>query len=111
MATYCYRCSVCGEPWVTTHWNLAGEECFACERGAFRRDYRAEGASFNEATLRRTRDGNAAYRDQFLPTMKDFESPSDPDGSKGIRKWNDEHSPHKDASGIPLRPEIKRRSW
>lgn len=108
MATYCFKCRECGSRFELSSLSVPG--CYQC--GApLTRDYRGEGASFNEATLRRTRDGNAAYRDQFLPTMKDFESPSDPDGSKGIRKWNDEHSPHKDASGTPLRPEIKRRSW
>lgn len=110
MPTYCWKCPTCGQRFTTQRLGLNEDTHPGCEAPIVR-DYRAEGASFNEATLRRTRDGNRAYRDMFLPTAKDFESPSDPDGSKGIRKWNDEHTPHSDASGTPLRPEIKRRSW
>lgn len=29
----------------------------------------------------------------FLPTTEDFKSPEDPDGTKGLRKWREEHAP------------------
>lgn len=108
--TYCYRCTTCGDRFersftVTGHCNGLDDVV---------RDYRAENAGVSGMVqLKRERDmgGREAYRDQFLPTAKDYESPSDPDGSKGIRKWNDEHTPHSSASGAPLRPDVKRKSW
>jgi len=29
----------------------------------------------------------------FLPTAKEMAGPGDPDGSKGLRTWADEHDP------------------
>lgn len=107
---YCYRCKTCDARFQRPY-NVTGH-CNGLDDVV--RDYRAENVGMEVAGLRRLRDNGGTekgYRDQFLPTAKDYESPSDPDGSKGIRKWNDEHSPHSSASGKPLRPDIKRRSW
>lgn len=59
------------------------------------RDYRAENVGINVDDLKRARDvgGVSAARDLFLPTAKEYESPSDPTGQKGLREWADRHQP------------------
>lgn len=109
--TYCFKCRVCGR--TATHSKTNWSVACPCGR-EMSRDYRAEGVGATGLVqLKRERDigGREAYRDQFLPTAKDYAGPGDPDGEKGIRQWNDEHQPHSSASGAPLRPESKRRSW
>lgn len=82
---------------------FAGKHCNAPD---VIRDYRAESAAPLIANLarERTRGGDAYWRDQFLPTAAELAGPGDPDGSKGIRKWNDEHDP-REGNSKPLRPE------
>ena len=56
------------------------------------RDYRRDGLQLSIAGLKASnRVGH--NRDLFLPDTKYFESPADPDGTKGMRKWNSEHEP------------------
>jgi hypothetical protein len=67
----------------------------------------------NVTSLRRERErgGSSAVRDLFLPTRKDFEGPTDPDGTKGLREWADTHEP-KPGNKNPLYPaDIPKRSW
>jgi hypothetical protein len=52
----------------------------------------------------RERGGSSAMRDLFLPTAKEVAGPGDPDGSKGIREWNETHDP-KPGNKRPMRPE------
>lgn len=114
MARYIFACRSCGawtegiepDPMAVDH--IACGACGA-QRG-WKRDYRAEGVVANTAGLARERDGkdNTWFRDNFLPTAKDYAGPSDPDGSKGLQKWNDEHGP-RDDNHKPVRPEVPKR--
>jgi hypothetical protein len=56
----------------------------------------------------RERGGASAVRDLFLPTAKDFAGPNDPDGSKGIQSWAEEHSPQT-GNKKPLYPDIPKK--
>jgi hypothetical protein len=79
----------------------------------FRRDYRTDLPDFgNSVAIKREREfgGRSAVRDLFLPTAAEMASPDDPDGSKGIQKWNDEHQP-KAGNKNPIRPEAPRKSF
>jgi hypothetical protein len=60
----------------------------------------------NVTALKRERErgGPSAVRDLFLPTAKELAGPDDPDGSKGIREWNETHDP-KPGNTRPMRPE------
>ena len=118
MSLYCFICRACGYRVETT----VRDPAPVCKHvqvnrpGApdetMARDYRAEAASPQVANLKREREagGPSAVRDMFLPTAKDYESPSDPDGQKGLRKWADEHAP---AAGNkrPSYPEMKKVSF
>src|SRR5438128_1587023 len=103
MAVYSFRCGSCGAraqlsspigtippPPVHACLGLKGRDTM------MRRDYQADLPDFGNAVqVKREREagGREAVRDLFLPTAKDFAGPGDPDGSKGIRAWNDEHDP------------------
>lgn len=107
--TYCFRCTECGESVESSNRNpYPTHDC----GGQLRRDYQAEGAAPHVVALKREREagGRSAVRDMFLPKAKDFESPSDPDGTKGISKWNEEHGPRA-GNKNPLRPEQPKKSF
>lgn len=113
MATYCHSCKNCGYSVQLVGIQVWGDSpCPACGVDAMRRDYRAEGVGVQVVQLQRERErgGRAAVRDTFLPTAKDFESPGDPDGSKGIRNWAEEHGP-REGNTKPLYPDIPKRSF
>lgn len=113
--TYCFVCPECGArqetnaydnvPWCLMDHGRDGVQ-------PMKRDYRAEAASPQVANLKREREagGRSAVRDMFLPTAKDYESPSDPDGSKGITKWAEEHAPT-DSNKRPDYPDIPKKSF
>jgi len=112
--TYVFTCPECGR-YVETSVREPSPSC-ACKKMAhpteMARNYRAEAASPQVANLKREREagGRSAVRDMFLPTAKDYESPSDPDGSKGIRKWADEHAPA-DGNKRPDYPDMPKKSF
>jgi len=108
VSTYCFFCPSCD--FVTTS-NVHGLVP-ACSHGPMKRDYRAENTAVQTLQLKREREtgGSSAVRDLFLPSAKDYAGPSDPDGSKGIRQWNDEHVPG-NGNKRPLRPESPRKVW
>jgi hypothetical protein len=115
MALYCYRCPECGRLTESTERDLAPTCPTHIESGVFvamRRSYRDEGVSPQVANLKREREagGPSAVRDMFLPTAKDYESPSDPDGSKGLSNWAETHAP---ASGNkrPAYPDMPKKSF
>lgn len=110
-AVYMFKCKTCG----TKHASFSPEPsslglCTHCASGQIVRDYRAEGVTPATAGLKREREGkdNAWFRDNFLPTADDYKSPEDPDGSKGLKQWNDEHIPA-DGNKHPVRPEIPKQ--
>ena len=35
---------------------------------------------------------NTSNKSDFLPTTKDYESPTDPTGEKGFKAWKDDHT-------------------
>ena len=116
MATFMFYCSVDGQrlpveapvgdapaaPWCILH------------HQPLKRDYRGEAIGVGQG-VRVSRasgiegGGQNDWRD-FLPSTDDFKGPSDPDGTKGLRKWRDEHKP---ANAKARHPEehLLRRSW
>jgi hypothetical protein len=71
-----------------------------------KRAYSQEGVGFAVEGLKREREagGPSAVRDLFLPTAAEEATPEDPDGSKAIEKWNEEHVPA-ETNKNPTRPE------
>lgn len=91
MATYCYRCKDCGATLTGTDRAL-NDGAVHCETPIVR-DYRAEGVQLGAGT-RPSREMSLEERARlFLPTTDDFKGPDDPDGTKGLRAWRDEHEP------------------
>lgn len=109
--TYCWTCRECGESETTNErtppLHVHGDCDFVLAR-----NYRQESVGVAVGTLKRERErgGSGAIRDTFLPTAADYAGPGDPDGSKGIREWNDTHDP-RPGNSKPLRPESPRKSW
>ena len=92
MATYSWRCqeSDCRE---ITHGSITvGPVAPICHDQPMLRDYRADRLQLSIHDLHQSnRVGhNAAH---FLPDAEYYKSPTDPDGTKGLRKWNEEHIP------------------
>ena len=85
---YCYKCKSCGTQQVSKDPKYAVLDV-CCNSVSIIRDYRAENAGFVVPGYMKS--SNTSGRDDFLPTAKDYESPSDPDGGKGIREWNENH--------------------
>jgi hypothetical protein len=115
MATFCFKCDGAHDPGCTVGVDLLVPDASAMNKGRphhFVRDYRRENAGVLTLQLKREREtgGSSAVRDLFLPKASDYASPSDPDGSKGIRQWNDEHVPG-NGNKRPLRPESPRKVW
>lgn len=94
MRSYCFRCPGCGVRFEDHDPDLV-RSCPACGGGPVVRDYRAEGFSLGSGT--RSFDTRAMSHEEvarlFLPTTDDFKGPDDPDGTKGLRKWREEHAP------------------
>ena len=76
-------CELCGEP--------------------LRRIFNLNLGNITQLRGERERGGSSAVRDLFLPTAKELAGPGDPDGSKGIREWNETHDP-KPGNKRPMRP-------
>lgn len=89
MATYCFVCRICGLLAESRSNSLAGTECPDCGIAAWKRDYRAENVGIG-AGVRASRMVDAA---DILPSAADFASPDDPDGTKGLRQWNNDFAP------------------
>ena len=101
MATYCFRCPLCGRKTETTSREPA-PTCtgpykdddygrhFALEMV---RDFKAEGFGIGSG-VRVSRDGTVAEQARlFLPDNSEFAGPGDPDGTKGAREWLETHQP------------------
>lgn len=118
MATYCFRCRLCGFRTESTYSALPNVPCADCGIETLRRDYKAESVGFNGlAQLRKEREagtdgksGKEAMRDLFLPKAEDFRSPTDSTGERGMREWNDRHAP-RESNKAPLYPEVPKRSF
>lgn len=102
---YCFICPECGYRVESTVRDPA-PGCLSHDV-FMRRDYQTERAGIGSG-VRVSRDGtNRDQADIFLPTARELASPDDPDGSKGIKKWNDEHDP-KPGNSAPVRPQGKK---
>jgi hypothetical protein len=115
MATYCFKCDGAHDSACTCTVELLMPDASAMNKGRphhFVRDWRREAVGVQTLQLKREREhgGSSAVRDLFLPTTKDYQSAVDPDGSKGIRQWNEEHDPSP-SNKKPLRPESPRKVW
>ena len=64
----------------------------ACTHGVMRRDYKADRIQVAILDLKKSNE-HGHDPSLFLPTAKDYEGPNDPDGSKGLTKWLEEHKP------------------
>lgn len=107
-AVYLFRCRLCENR--TSSFEQTTGACGRCGMDSMIRDYRAEGVAPAIANLRRENGGQDLnwFKQNFLPTASEFAGPGDPDGSKGLTKWNDEHGP-KDSNKAPARPEVPKR--
>lgn len=107
MAVYCFLCRNCGDSFDLSGVPTIGDmACTSCGAGPVVRDYRTEAVGVAVVALQRERErgGAAAVRDLFLPTARELAGPGDPDGSKGIKEWNETHDP-KVGNKRPMRPE------
>jgi hypothetical protein len=115
MATFCFKCDGAHDAACRTTVELLVPDASAMNKGRphhFVRDWQRENVGFQTLQLKREREtgGSSAVRDLFLPKAADYAGPGDPDGSKGIRQWNDEHAPSS-SNKRPLRPESPRKVW
>lgn len=55
------------------------------------RDYKTEWSSQRVHIPLHMSSRNTSVKSDFLPSEKDFESPEDPTGSKGMKEWKDTH--------------------
>ncbi len=103
-ALYVYRCSA-GHPFES--YIHGATQCPMHFGTEVTRNYQAENVTPNVAALQREREGRDTewFKQNFLPTADDYKSPDDPDGSKGLRQWNDEHAP-RDGNKNPARPDM-----
>ena len=111
MATYCYRCKACNASFNVPTYGLEQTPCPTCGQCCLVRNYQAEAVGIG-AGVRVSRDGTAhEQRDLFLPSNRDLAGPGDPDGTKGMRQWREEHQP-KEAVANPLWPgEVEKKVW
>ena len=108
MAIFCYRCKECGTSQESTAPAYAVLlQC--CGSPRVIRDYRAEGVGTNLGELRKSLHPDF-HESLFLPEAKDYISKDDPDGSKGIRNWNENHEPRSQNKN-PKRPKTHKTLW
>ena len=109
MAIFCYRCKECGTGYeVSAPTPPIGGAC-GCTNEPLIRDYRAEGVGTNLGELRKSLHPDF-HESLFLPEAKDYISKDDPDGSKGIREWNENHEPRSQNKN-PKRPKTHKTLW
>lgn len=90
MAQYTFACPECGKYECVEAPVATGPRAPVCH-GPMKRNYRADGIRSNLRDLKREREGFT--KELFLPTAEDYKSPGDPDGTKGLRQWDEDHSP------------------
>lgn len=112
MTVYCFTCPSCGVTWTHPERGIAGDQC-VCGNGRIRRDYRAEnvGVAVQQLKMEREAGSKEAYDRLFLPTNDDFKGPGDPDGTKGMRAWRDEHQPRPTNKNPRWPGTVEKRVW
>lgn len=111
MARYTFKCATCNEVAEVTASVTEDYQVPHCSvHGAMVRNFRADLPVAAVANLKRERDmgGSRAMRDLFLPTARDFQSPTDPDGQRGLRDWAESHAP-REGNAKPLWPEMQKQ--
>jgi hypothetical protein len=110
MALYLYECTRCGtrQQLSATIGDVPSAPDCECG-GATQRSYRSEGVGLAIRNLKIERDPNFSER-LFLPDASDFASPTDPDGQKGLREWNENNVP-KEGNKNPRRPKVDKAVW
>lgn len=92
MAVYSFKCVACGHR--TDEQRGMGESsspvCMCGER--MERDWHREWKSQSTHIPLHMSSRNTSQKSDFLPSTKDFESPTDPTGEKGMKEWKDTHT-------------------
>lgn len=95
MANYTFKCSDCNYQFILSasiHDGPAdAPNCPNCGAVA-RRNLRADLEGQRVHIPMHMSARNTSNKTDFLPSTKDFESPTDPTGEKGMKKWKDEHT-------------------
>lgn len=95
MPLYSFACSQCAatETVRCTYDEFDALAPPVCSHGPMQRDYRSDRVGLGIAELKRERESGDLLARTFMPHADDFAGPTDPDGSKGLRKWKEEHAP------------------
>jgi len=101
--TFCFVCDFCGYRVETAVRDPAPYCCHGLSpicgedlETPMRRDWRVEGVGVGSG-VRVSRTGTSL--DQaclFLPDNDEFKGPDDPDGTAGMRRWREGHTPRED---------------
>jgi len=102
MARYTFYCPVCDRRGEVSADITVGPEAPVCHGVEMRRDYRADSPRLGLADLKKELH-SGFHPNMVLPTAEELATPDDPDGSKGIREWNERFEP-KEGNKHPLRP-------
>jgi len=113
---YCFKCPKCGlQSSAGDRDQRACGPCIVGPEGSvviLLRDYKAENAGIAVTQLKREREHSKdEYVAKFLPSNKDFSSPTDPDGTKGMRDWRDKHTPGTDNKKPYWPGEVEKRQF
>ena len=89
MFTYCYMCDTCDNKKTLT----VRTQATLCDCGnQMRRDYPQEWKTQSVHIPLHMSSRNTTNKSDFLPSTKDFESPTDPTGEKGMDNWKATHT-------------------
>lgn len=89
MTIYCYVCPSCTTKVERFSPSAEGPPQTKCNCGeVMRRDYKTERPQTLIPAYMRA---GASDKSDFLPSEKDFTSPSDPTGEKGMTEWKKTH--------------------
>lgn len=91
MATYSFKCGMCDRTRDTDR-SVGDTRPPVCECGTtMTRDYQTEWKTQAVHIPMHMSSRNTSNKSDFLPSEKDFESPTDPSGEKGMKEWKDTH--------------------
>lgn len=92
MAVYSYKCDNGHNFQVEASLQDGPPDDVLCKcQARTTRNYKADFASAQFFVPGYMASWNTTSRSDFLPTTKDFESPTDPTGENGMKKWKDDH--------------------
>ena len=95
VAKYSFQCNACDNGIIVEGSIKDGPPthklCPACG-ATMNRNYRADFQSQDMHIPMHMSSKNTSNKSDFLPTTKDYESPTDPTGEKGFKAWKDDHT-------------------